>query len=855
MKKIIKLMIILTMTLILQYFIADSSYVTALTSVGSEQLEEGIYKIVLATAPSQSLTVDGGKTWNGVNVHIWEYVNVPQQQFRIKYDSNGYCEIIPINSNKRLDVVGWGNESNVDQWEDNGGNDNQKWIIKKNNRGNYNIVSKRLNLYLDAYQSKTYNGNNIEVYEKSGGNGQEFRLELIKSDREERIEAKRTVDDGTYKIVMATNPNQSLTVDGGKTGNGVNIHLWQYLNTEQQQFNLVYDGNGYYEIIPINSGKRLDVVGTYSGANVDQWENNGENENQKWIIYKNARGNYNIISKRKNYYLDAFQSRTSNGTNIEVYEKSGGNGQEFKLEKIGNKSEKTMETGTYKIAVNANKNYVVGTLGNNYDNNGTLVINHDEDNNSQKIRLEYEDGFYKIIIGHSGKYLTVKDNKTESGTSVVQADWIGYMGQRWIIRQNGYGTVGIVPMANYGYTLDIYGMINNGSALELYYNEKNVKQKFNFIGTQISVVDSKKYPGVSEALNKLSKQYPNWQFEILYTGLDFYTAVKGEYEYANKQGNLVYTPTYNGDWIADEPYVNGYWASASYDGIAYFMDSRNFLNETDIFQFLDLGNYASSGATLSSIKYQVNGTFLQNYAQAIMDACKNKNINPYYTIARLFQEQGKNGSGTINMDGGNGKKYYNPFNIGAQVGNDIATALDYAKRSGWDSMQKGLEGGITMLKKNYIDVKQHTLYLNKFDVNPASGGGFYNHQYMQNLSAAYSEARTLRSAYANTGIVWSKLKFVIPVYENMPSSNAYKPVSNGNSQISNENRVTVRTSSGTGIWLRKGAGTDYGVIAGISDGTIGTRIRKKVAYANGYWWDEVDFGNGLRGYTVTDYLK
>ena len=39
--------------------------------------------------------------------------------------------------NKRLDVVGWGNESNVDQWEDNGGNDNQKWIIKKNNRGNY----------------------------------------------------------------------------------------------------------------------------------------------------------------------------------------------------------------------------------------------------------------------------------------------------------------------------------------------------------------------------------------------------------------------------------------------------------------------------------------------------------------------------------------------------------------------------------------------------------------------------------------------------------------------------------------------------------------------------------------------
>ena len=249
MKKIIKLMIVLTMTLILQYFIADSSCVNALTSAGSEQLEEGIYKIVLATAPKQSLTVDGGKTWNGANVHIWEYVNTPQQQFRIKYDSKGYCEIIPINSNKRLDVVGWGNGANVDQWEYNGGNDNQKWIIKKSSRGNYNIISKRKNLYLDAYQSKTNNGNNIEVYQKSGGNGQEFKLELIKSDKGDKIEAKKTVEEGTYKIVMATSTNQSLTVDGGKTGNGANVHLWQYVNSEQQQFNLVYDGKGYYVLL------------------------------------------------------------------------------------------------------------------------------------------------------------------------------------------------------------------------------------------------------------------------------------------------------------------------------------------------------------------------------------------------------------------------------------------------------------------------------------------------------------------------------------------------------------------------------------------------------------------------------
>ena len=266
MKRIVKIILIFIIISILQYVMAIFPYVNANVSSEEEKLEEGIYKIVLATEPTQSLTVDGGKTSNGANIHIWQYSNTKQQQFRIKYDKNGYCEIIPLNSGKRLDVAGWGNEANVDQWEYNGGNDNQKWLIKKSDRGNYNIISKRQNLYLDAYQSKTVNGTNIEVYEKSGGNGQEFKLELIKSDEKEVIEAKKSVEEGTYKIVMATEPTQSLTVDGGKTSNGTNIHLWQYCNVQQQQFNLVYDGKGYYEIIPINSGKRLDVAGKGIGT-------------------------------------------------------------------------------------------------------------------------------------------------------------------------------------------------------------------------------------------------------------------------------------------------------------------------------------------------------------------------------------------------------------------------------------------------------------------------------------------------------------------------------------------------------------------------------------------------------------
>ena len=825
---------------------------------GEKIVEEGIYKIVLANAPTQSLTVDGGKREDGANVHIWEYTNAAQQQFELVYNEDGYYEIIPTHSGKRLDVVGYGNESNVDQWSDNGGNDNQKWVIRKSKAGNYNIVSKRDSLYLDAYQSRTENGTNIEVYEQSGGNGQEFKLE--------KIENPKTVEEGTYKIVLANAPTQSLTVDGGKTEDGANVHIWEYVDSLQQQFNLVYDGQGYYEIIPLNSGKRLDVVGYGNEANVDQWANNGGNDNQKWAIRKSQAGNYNIISKRDSLYLDAYQSKTENGTNIQVYEQSGGNGQEFKLEKIEDKSEKTVTDGTYQIAPQANTNLVMEVSASSMDNDGRVQIWEDFNAKGQKVKLEYIDGYYRISFAHSGKCLTVKNRNISSGEQVVQYEWNEGDNQKWVIRDNGDGSIGILPLTNQDLTLDIFGDISNGSGIELYNNEKNVKQRFCLLKTGIGVnIDSNKYPGIAEAVDKLLEQHPEWQFEVLYTGIDFYTAVQGEYEHytvdssgKRQYANLVDTNVYKGDWIAPNPAVTGNWAQASYNGIAYFMDPRNFLNDTDAFQFVDLSDYYNSGATLESIQYQVNGTFLNNFAEDVRISCEHQNVNPYYIIARLFQEQGKNGSATIYMDGGDGKQYFNPFNIGAVNGNDVATALSKAKEQGWDSMQKGIEGGISFIRQNYLDANQNTLYLNKFDVNPNSPGGFYTHQYMQNLSAAYSEARTFRGAYVDTGTLDNTIKFIIPVYENMPTSPAAKPTgqnggNTGYPAITDQGPKNVQVYDiQTSLIVRTGPGTQYAEFEGerLQNGTVLLSVER---YENG--WQKVVTPSGKVGYCSGDYLQ
>ena len=822
---------------------------------GTETILNGTTNKIITKLSGRAVGVDGGRLENGANINLWDYIRVNQQRFKFIYNEAGYYIIINENSGKLLDVVGSGSESGtpVDQWEDNGGNDNQKWIIKDVGNGYYNIISKLNGLYLTVGGSGA-NCDLMYVENPTGGDNQKFQITESGVPQGEKI-----VEEGLYKIVLANAPTQSLTVDGGKREDGANVHIWEYTNAAQQQFELVYNEDGYYEIIPTNSGKRLDVVGYGNESNVDQWSDNGGSDNQRWVIRKSKAGNYNIISKRDSLYLDAYQSKTENGTNIQVYEQSGGNGQEFKLEKIEDRSEKTVTDGTYQIAPQANTNLVMEVSASSMDNDGRVQIWEDFNAKGQKVKLEYIDGYYRISFAHSGKCLTVKNRNISSGEQVVQYEWNEGNNQKWVIRDNGDGSIGILPLTNQNLTLDIFGDIANGTGIELYNNEKNVKQRFCLLKTGIGVnIDSNKYPGIAEAVDKLLEQHPEWQFEVLYTGIDFYTAVQGEYEYDNKKANLVDTNVYKGDWIAPNPYVSGNWSSASYNGIAYFMDPRNFLNDVDAFQFVDLADYYNSGATLDSIQYQVNGTFLNNFAEDVRISCEHQNVNPYYIIARLFQEQGRNGSITIYMDGGDGKLYFNPFNIGAQVGNDFATALAKAKEQGWDSMQKGIEGGISFIRQNYLDANQNTLYLNKFAVNPNSPGGFYTHQYMQNLSAAYSEARTFRGAYVDTGTLDNTIKFIIPVYENMPTSPAARPTgqnggNTGYPTITDQGPKNVQVYDiQTSLIVRTGPGTQYAELEGerLQNGTVLLSVER---YENG--WQKVITPSGKVGYCSGDYVQ
>ena len=814
-------------------------------------VKNGVYKLAIGADSSKVIEVAGSSKEDNSIVDIWNYGNVPAQKFNVQYE-DGYYKITARHTGKSLTIkngtVQEGTEIVQSTYE---GLDTQKWIIK-DSRINGLVISSLANPELAITVSGNIeNGSKIVLGKNNNSNNQMIYF-LNESNSE------KTVSNGKYQLLIGASQEKSIEVAGSSKEDNAKVDIWDYGHVAAQQFNIEYVEEGYYKITASHTGKSLTakngtvqeeaeiVQSTYAGL-----------DTQKWLIKDSGINGLTISSMVKPNLAFTIDGKINNGDKIVLKNLEKNNNQMFYFIKTV-ETKQTVKNNLYKILVGANANKSIEVAGSSIENNAKMDIWDFGNSRAQKFKVEYVDGYYKIIASHSNKSLTVKENKIQNGIEIVQDDYRGDFSQKWTIRDSKINGLIISPLTRPDLAITIENRIENGSKLILTSLQKNDRQMFYFYTTNIGInIDSNKYPGVAEAVDNLTSKHPNWEFEVLYTGLDFYTAVQGEYEYDNRKANLVYTPTYKGDWIAPNPYVSGTWASASYNGIAYFMDPRNFLNEVDAFQFVDLADYANSGATLASIQYQVNGTFLNNFAEDVRVSCERQNVNPYYIIARLFQEQGKDGSATIYMDGGDGKLYFNPFNIGAVVGNDVATALAKAKAMGWDSMQKGIEGGIKFVKEGYLDAKQNTLYLNKFDVNPNSPGGFYTHQYMQNLSAAYSEARIFRGAYVDTGTLDNKIKFIIPVYENMPQTPAPKPTGEGGSTepdgptITDKGPMSVKVFDvSTTLKIRTGPGAKYGEIERVTNGTVLLSIER---LSNG--WQKVITPSGNVGYASGSYLQ
>ena len=336
------------------------------------------------------------------------------------------------------------------------------------------------------------------------------------------------------------------------------------------------------------------------------------------------------------------------------------------------------------------------------------------------------------------------------------------------------------------------------------------------------------------ALTELHLLHPNWTF----VPLDITSQnTKHTWKYIIDQEtktediNLISTNSkYQAYWHEtnrNEPEAGYYQPSRS--TVEYFMDPRNFLNETDIFQFYDLSGVES--ATLEAVEAVLDGTFMEDallengktYAEYFYETGNEIGVNPIYLAVKVRQEQGVNGTspiisgncGTVlngyyinqteKTEGGKNvfppadgytsedlmalNGYYNYYNIKASgvgvfeiyenamlraITGTEAMSSAWGGSPSWNARWKSIYGGAYFLKTSYIDRYQSTIYLQKFNVDARSGRTFWG-QYMASIYGAMNESRSLYQSFASIGTVDSPCSFLIPVYAGMPEKACEDP--------------------------------------------------------------------------------
>ena len=292
-------------------------------------------------------------------------------------------------------------------------------------------------------------------------------------------------------------------------------------------------------------------------------------------------------------------------------------------------------------------------------------------------------------------------------------------------------------------------------------------------------------------LAKLHALHPKWVF-VPTKVIDWNTSINGEME--NYKTNLIQSTSDRRLWSTENgaysngtyiPQDNGSWYAASKQTVMFYVDPRNWFNEKTMFMFESL-NFNSAYQTAANTRNTIlKGTFIDSdtFANYLYNAGSANDVSTFHLASRLIGEQGTTGSATAQMTDSDGKKYYNYFNIGATGSGSaaiIANALKTAKNNGWNTPQKAITGGAAFIKNDYINYGQNTIYFQKFNTINTNA---YWHQYQQNVRVCPGESYSTFGAYNNIGVIDTAIKFVVPVYSNMPAATSLAITADSNNSL------------------------------------------------------------------------
>ncbi len=443
--------------------------------VDARNLESGNYIITSALDNNKVVDLAYGSIKNGSNVQLYDSNRSMAQQWKFKKNKNGYYTISSSkNNNYVLDVNSaiFTNSSNVQLYKNNN-TKAQQWKLVEDKYGYYTIVSYNEKYVLDINSANTSNGSNIQIYENNRSDAQKFIINKV-------VKKEKSIDNGIYNI---STYDDKYNIDiSNNLENGAEIGINEKKDIKTQKWYIEYLNNGTYSIRNLNNYKySLDVYHASKLKNTKiQLFNYNESSAQQWIIKKTDNNYYKIASDVNGLFIDLKDSKIQNNNNVILNYDNDNNSQKFKFTKIANYGDNNIADGNYIITSALSNNKVIDLAYGSIKNSNNIQL---YDNNNSKAQEWYfkqdEYGYYTISTSRNHDYvLDVNSANFSNATNIQLYKKNNTNAQRWQLLEDENGYYSIVSYDE-RYVVDVNcASTANGAKIQLYRNNGSNAQKF-----------------------------------------------------------------------------------------------------------------------------------------------------------------------------------------------------------------------------------------------------------------------------------------------------------------------------------------------------------------------------------------
>jgi hypothetical protein len=134
-----------------------------------------------------------------------------------------------------------------------------------------------------------------------------------------------------YRLV-AQHSGKLADISGVATTAGALLQQWSATGGQNQRFDFLDSGGGYYRIRARHSGLVLQVASNSTGANITQQPDSNATS-QQWRVVDQGGGVVSLVNRQSNLAMDVWDVSTADGARISQWTYTGNPNQRFQLQR------------------------------------------------------------------------------------------------------------------------------------------------------------------------------------------------------------------------------------------------------------------------------------------------------------------------------------------------------------------------------------------------------------------------------------------------------------------------------------------------------------------------------------------